>query len=220
MILLARRKQSALLQELSGIRRMSETPTTTTSQESIAIHLPFVLQYASNLYYSTLGATELSGEGNTSVLLPFVSQYASHLYRNTPPICTAMLLGKSWWLWSPGCSPQKPQPPVLSHKSIAIQGKKKSTNQSFWSGCPPVGGRLPHEGVGAKKFGMFLETQGNRSSGGISRAFSRDLSHPKFREGVGGHRGGWREEILHMPEIQASFLYPFSYAPFRRRGTQ
>ena len=36
-------------------------------------------------------------------------------------------------------------------------------------------------------------------------------------EGVGGQRGladreGWREEILHMPNIQASFLCPFSYA--------
>ena len=28
-----------------------------------------------------------------------------HLYCNTPPICIAVLLGKSWWLWSPGCSP-------------------------------------------------------------------------------------------------------------------
>ena len=32
------------------IRRMSETPTTTTSQKSIAVRLQFVLQYASNLY--------------------------------------------------------------------------------------------------------------------------------------------------------------------------
>ena len=63
-------------------------------------------QYASNLYCSAFGATELSGKGNTSVLLPFVSQYASHLYCNTPPICIAMFLGKSWWLWSPGCSPK------------------------------------------------------------------------------------------------------------------
>ena len=69
------------------------------------IRLPFVLQYASTLYCSAFGATELSGKGNTSVLLPFVSQYAFHLYCNTPPICIAILLGKSWWLWSPGCSP-------------------------------------------------------------------------------------------------------------------
>ena len=40
-----------------------------------------------------------------SVLLPFVSQYASHLYCNTLLICIAVPLGKSWWLWSPGCSP-------------------------------------------------------------------------------------------------------------------
>ena len=42
-----------------------------------------------------------------SVLLPFVSQYASHLYCNTPPMRFAVLWGKSWWLWSPGCSPIK-----------------------------------------------------------------------------------------------------------------
>ena len=91
------------------VRRISETLATTTSQKSIAIHLQFVLQYASNLYCNAFGATGLSGKGTTSVLLPFVSQYASHLYRNTPPICIAILLGKSWWLWSPGCSP-----PLLS----------------------------------------------------------------------------------------------------------
>ena len=33
----------------------------------------------------------------------------------------------------------------------------------------------------------------------------------KFRKGVGGQ--GWREEILRRPELQASFLYPFPYAP-------
>ena len=32
-------------------------------------------------------------------------------------------------------------------------------------------------------------------------------------------RGGWREEIRPMPEIEASFLHPFSYAPLRSRGT-
>ena len=41
------------------LRRTSETPTTTTSQKSIAIHLQFVLQYASNLYCSTFGAPTL-----------------------------------------------------------------------------------------------------------------------------------------------------------------
>ena len=73
----------------------------------IAIHLQLVLQYTSNLYCSAFGVIELSGKGNTSVRLPFVPQYASHLYRNTPPICIAILLGKSWWLWPPGCSPER-----------------------------------------------------------------------------------------------------------------
>ena len=31
-------------------------------------------------------------------------------------------------------------------------------------------------------------------------------------------RGGWREEILHMPEIQASFLYPFSHPSLGEGG--
>ena len=31
-------------------------------------------------------------------------------------------------------------------------------------------------------------------------------------------KGGWREETLQRPEIQASFLYPFSYAPLGKWG--
>ena len=69
------------------IRRMSETPTTTTSQKSIEIHLQLVLQYASNLYCRTFGAPKLWGKGNAvstppicaAVPLPFALQYASHL---------------------------------------------------------------------------------------------------------------------------------------------
>ena len=30
---------------------------------------------------------------------------------------------------------------------------------------------------------------------------------------------GWREEILPMPEIEASFLHPHSYAPLGEGGT-
>ena len=81
----------------SNFRRTSETPTATTSQK--------VSQYTSHLYCNTppiciavllvpLGSKERE---TMSVLLPFVPQYASHLYRST--------LGKSWWLWSLGCSP-------------------------------------------------------------------------------------------------------------------
>ena len=50
------------------LRRMSETPTTTTSQKSIAIHLLFVLQYASHLYRNTPPIC-------IAIRLPFVSQY-------------------------------------------------------------------------------------------------------------------------------------------------
>ena len=81
---------------------MSETPTTTTSQKSIAIRLPIciairpppppiciallsvplssqereILQYSPHLYSSTRPIC-------IAVRLPFVSQYAPHLYRNT-----------------------------------------------------------------------------------------------------------------------------------------
>ena len=38
-----------------------------------------------------------------------------------------------------------------------------------------------------------------------------------FEKGL-ADRGGWREETLQRPEIQASFLYPFSYAPLGEWG--
>ena len=77
---------------------MSETPTTTTSQKSIAIHLQFVLQYTSNLYCSTLGA--LRSEERE------YCQYSSHLYRSTPPICIAIRLpfvSQYFWENRGGC---------------------------------------------------------------------------------------------------------------------
>ena len=43
----------------SKCRSMSETPTTTTSQKSIAIHLQFVLQCSSKLYCNAFGAPTL-----------------------------------------------------------------------------------------------------------------------------------------------------------------
>ena len=61
------------------------------SKKYRAIHLPFVLQYASNLYCSTFGARRKVRKEKyfstppifcIAVRLPFVSQYASHLYRN------------------------------------------------------------------------------------------------------------------------------------------
>ena len=39
-----------------------------------------------------------------------------------------------------------------------------------------------------------------------------------FEKGL-ADRGGWREEIHPMPEVEASFLHPFSYAPPGRRDT-
>ena len=69
----------------------------------IAIRLQFVPQ----CFWCPYGGLRSEEREILSVLLPFVSQYASHLYCNTPPIRIAVLLGKSWWLWSPECSPEK-----------------------------------------------------------------------------------------------------------------
>ena len=91
------------------------TPTTTTSQKSIAMHLQFVLQYASNLYCSAFGAPTLGGKGNIvstppiciAVRLPFVLQYASHSHRST--------FEKSWWLWSQCQIPPQKAGMLLAH---------------------------------------------------------------------------------------------------------
>ena len=39
-----------------------------------------------------------------------------------------------------------------------------------------------------------------------------------FEKGL-ADTGGWREELLPMPEIEASFLHPFSYSPLGEGGT-
>ena len=38
-----------------------------------------------------------------------------------------------------------------------------------------------------------------------------------FEKGL-ADRGGWSEDALHRPEIEASFLYPLSYAPLGEGG--
>ena len=61
-------------------------------------------------------------------------------------------------------------------------GKTKGAQtQTLGSGYLPRGaggGGLPHEGVGAKKFGMSLETQGNQLFSGTSRDFCSLLGGP------------------------------------------
>ena len=73
-----------------SVIRMSETPTTTTSQKKyrntppicIAIRLRFVLQYFRCPYALRKGKSVSTPPICIAVHLPFVSQYASHLYRN------------------------------------------------------------------------------------------------------------------------------------------
>ena len=62
------------------------------------------------------------------------------------------------------------------------------------------GGSTPPAALITGKSGNLVE---------IIRSFEKGLAE----------RGGWHEEILHRPEIQASFLYPFSYAPLGEGGT-
>ena len=54
--------------------------------------------------------------------------------------------------------------------------------------------------------------------GGDVRVVIVILTLRSFEKGLAG-RGGWREEILPVPEIQTSFLCPFSYATLRRKGS-
>ena len=79
-----------------------------TPSNCIAIHLQFVLQYFQCPYALRKGE---------------YCQYSSHLYRSTPPICIAVLLRKSWWLWSPGCSPEK----------LGVGGFKPCLGDSLWT---------------------------------------------------------------------------------------
>ena len=65
------------------IRRTSETPTTTTSLRSIAIHLQFVLQYASYLY---CGAPPIC----IAIRPPFASSYRSFLGKILVVVVTGM----------------------------------------------------------------------------------------------------------------------------------
>ena len=91
-------------------RRMSETPTTTTNyfpkknRNTPPICIAIRLRFVPHCFWCPICSEERE---ILSVLLPFVSQYVSHLYCNTAPICIAMLLGKSLWLWSPECSPPR-----------------------------------------------------------------------------------------------------------------
>ena len=80
---------------------LGNTPTPTTCVKSTAVHLQFVRQYAPHLYRRTFLASKLRRKGNPPIRLPFVLQYASQLYGSTPPICTAVLLEKYWGLGSP-----------------------------------------------------------------------------------------------------------------------
>ena len=63
---------------------------------------------------------------------------------------------------------------------------------------------------------VFLLEEGKRKWP-ILRRTDFVLTIRSFEKGL-ADKGGWREEVLHVPEIQASFLYPFSYAPLGEGG--
>ena len=109
-----------------------------------------------------------------SVLLPFVSQYASHLYRNMPPICIAILLGKSWWLWSPGCSPIRNQEKGVLAKGgfCRIQCHAQETKQYLR--------------ILVRPSSTFFGSRPNTVSGST-------VSNTELSEFLAPHRVPWRE---------------------------
>ena len=69
-----------------------------------------------------------------------------------------------------------------SHTDLQNSGKKKEPKPKLF--VPDIfrwGGGLPRERVGAKKFGMSLETQGNQTLGRDIPGFCRDIP-PKVPE--------------------------------------
>ena len=80
-------------------------------------------------------------------------------------------------------------------KGVLTSLENHAANRARWE----MGSRNPR--VKGPFSGAFLE-----------KLSELQLSQPCFEKGLAG-RGGWREEILQRPEIQASFLYHFSYAP-------
>ena len=69
--------------------------------------------------------------------------------------------------------------------------------------------------VKADMLAMIKKETGVSKTPGCQHPLKNERS---FEKGL-ADRGGWREEILHMPGIQASFLYPFSYAPLGEEDT-
>ena len=76
--------------------------------------------------------------------------------------------------------------------------------------------------------GCFRAPPPWRKTAPLKRPIKRSMTSefPEFWKGEEirsvekrGYEGGWREEILPIPEIQTSFLCPLSYATPRRRGT-
>ena len=106
---------------------MSETPTTTTSQKSVAIHLQFVLQYASHLYSGTFGGPTLRGKGNLVSTLPiciavrlqFVLQYASYLYRSTFGKILVVVVTGMFPILEPRLGKWTTSPAFLARSSLA-----------------------------------------------------------------------------------------------------
>ena len=87
-----------------------------------------------------------------------------------------------------------------------------------WRACE---GRHLTTGLPAKTHPIALHQQALLTQN-VSNTFGRCLvkgiaKGRSFEKGL-AVRGGCREEILPMPEIEASFLYLFSYAPLGEGG--
>ena len=115
-------------------RRMSETPTTTTSQESIAIHTSNLNCKTPPICIAVLSVPLRSEEGKHC-------QYSSHLYRSTPPICIAIRLpfvSQYFWENPGGCGHR-----VACSNALFLNTSVLTTSLLFRANSTCKGSRTP-----------------------------------------------------------------------------
>ena len=92
-----------------------------------------------------------------------------------------------------------------------ISGKKKEHKPRLFGPDIPceVGGGLPREGAGAKKFGMSLETQQNQTFGFLSSKKRVGTSEVREKTGFGVgkclKKFGWTWIVIGLPSYRAPF---------------
>ena len=139
--------------------------TRTTCPDITAVHLHSVGS-APTISIPLYPPRPLSLEGKGKTL-----QYISHSCYSMPSICTAVRLP-----FVPRSSVPQNGVGKRGHVNHILSGKKKEPKPKLFG--PDIsrwGGGLPREGVGAKKFGMSFETQGNQTFGRDIPGFCWDI---------------------------------------------